>query len=359
MPKCKYTQDKSGLWRTAVRTGQYDDNGKPISIRLSSSKSSADLERKVREIKYEIERGHVYVSQTVSLKEYALTWLETKTNRSQATYQEYEYFVNNHLKTLEDMRIDYIRPSDVQRLINSYSEHPSMCKKILLTLRQIFDMAMNDDLIVKNPCNKINLPRHVKNERRPLNTEERSIVKEAKDLDERERAFIHLFYGSGLRPAEVYALQWADIDFENNTVSVNKALQFSRTGKTSVGLPKTNKSIRTIPLPDFVIRSLRAYYDLGVHSPTFYLFGANGGLFLSRTGYDNMFDRIAKKLGLSDVTPYTFRHTFCTICRENKVDIEVTQYLMGHSDTRMILQVYSHVDKSNAVMSVKVNNINF
>jgi len=359
MAKARYKQGKDGRWRTAVRTGQYDDNGKPITIRLSSTKSSADLERQVREHKYEIEHGRIHISNSVLLKDYAPEWLETKKNKSQTTYQEYEYFVKNHLKALEDIRLDYIRPSDIQRHINTYSEHPRMCEKILLTLRQIFDMAVNDDLITKNPCVKISLPRHVKNERRPLNIEERNIVMAAKGLTEKERAFIHLFYGSGLRPAEVYALQWADIDFDNNTVSVNKALQFSRTGKTSVGLPKTDKSIRTIPVPDFVIRSLRAYYDLGIHSPTLYLFGANGGLFLSRTGYDKLFDRIVKKLGLSDVTAYTFRHTFCTVCRESELDIKVTQYLMGHSDTRMILQVYAHVDKTNAVMSAAVNKIRF
>ena len=359
MAKARYKQGKDGRWRTAIRTGQYDDDGKPITIRLSSTKSSADLEKQVREYKYEVEHGRVHISNEILLKEYAPQWLETKRNKSQTTYQEYEYFVKNHLKSLEDLRLDYIRPSDIQRHINNYSAHPRMCEKILLTLRQIFDMAVNDDLVIKNPCGKIALPRHIKNERRPLTQEERNIVMTAKGLNEKERAFIHLFYGSGLRPAEVFALTWNDIDFKEKTVSVNKALQFSRTGKTSVGLPKTDKSIRTIPLPDFVIRSLRAYYDLGVHSPTFYLFGANGGLFLSRTGYDNLFDRCIKKLDLSDVTAYQFRHTFCTMCYESKMDIKTCQYLMGHSDTKMVLEVYTHLDKSNAVMSAAINSIKF
>jgi integrase len=359
MPRSKYTKGKDGLFRTAVRTGQYDDSGKPISIRLSSSKSSADLERKVREIKYEIERGHVYISQATTLKEYALTWLETKKSRSVSTYQGYEYFVNNHLKPLEDMRLDYIRPSDIQRLVNNNAEHPRMCEMILLTLRQIFDMAINDDMIVKNPCNKVELPRHVKNEKRVLTKEERKIVKNADNLDERYRALMHLLYGSGLRPAEVYALTWQDIDFKNNTVSVNKALQFGRTGKTSIGLPKTNKSIRTIPLPDFVIASLVAYKSTTLHSPTLYLFGQGNGLYANRTGYDNQFFRAIKLLGLKDLTPYNFRHNYCTMCRESNIDINTCQFLMGHSDTRMVLEVYTHIDKTNKVMQAAIDNIKF
>lgn len=359
MPRCKYKQGKDGLWRTAVRTGNYDDNGKPISIRLSSNKSSADLERKVREVKYEIERGHVYVGQAVTLKEYAPMWLETKKNRSVSTYQGYEYFVNNHLKPLEDMRLDYIRPSDIQRLINDNSEHPRMCEMILLTLRQIFDMAVNDDVIMKNPCGKVTLPRHIKNEKRVLTEKECEAVKKADGLTEKETALIHLFYGSGLRPAEVYALTWADIDFKDNTVSVNKALQFGRTGKTSVGLPKTNKSIRTIPLPDFVIASLLAYKNSTLHPPTLYLFGQGNALYANRTAYDEQMYRILRKLNIEGVTPYSFRHTFCTLCYESGMDIKTCQHLMGHSDTKMVLEVYTHIDKTNSVMSAAINKINF
>lgn len=357
--KCKYIQGKDGLWRTAVRTGQYDDNGKPISIRLSSSKSSADLERKVREVKHQIEHGYAYVSQSVTLKEYAPTWLETKKSRSVSTYENYVYFVNHHLGSLEDMRLDYIRPSDIQRLINNNADHPRMCEMILLTLRQIFDMAVNDDVIMKNPCNKVELPRHIRKEKRVLTDEECEKVKKADGLNERETALIHLFYGSGLRPAEIYALTWADIDLNYNTVSVNKALQFGRTGKVSVGLPKTNKSIRTIPLPSFVIASISAYKNSTLHSPTLYLFGQGNALYANRTAYDNQVYRILDKLGIDGISPYCFRHTFCTLCYKSGVDIKVCQHLMGHSDTKLVLNTYTHLDKINDVMSVAINKIDF
>lgn len=359
MPRAKYTQGKDGLFRTAIRTGKYDDNGRPISIRLSSSKSSADLEKKVRAIKYEIERGRTYFGEAMTLGEYAPTWLETKRNRSTSTYQEYEYYVNGYLDELGTMRLDYIRTADIQRVINAHSDAPSLCKKLLLTLRQIFDMAVNEDIIQKNPCTAVALPRLVKGEKRILTSQECKIVKEADGLNERSRALIHLFYGTGLRPAEIYALQWGDIDFTYKTINVNKALNFSRRGQTSVGLPKTNKSIRVIPAPDFVIASLLAYRDSTHHSPTRYLFGSENGLYLNRTGYDNQFYRAIDSLGLKGVTPYSFRHQFCTMCYNSQIDIKTCQFLMGHSDTRMVLEVYTHLDKQNSVMQAAVNSINF
>lgn len=359
MPRSKYTQGKDGLWRTAVRTGNYDKNGRPISVRLSSSKSSADLEKKVRDLKYKIERGYVYISQGITLGEYAPLWLETKKSRSKATYQEYEYFVKSHLGNLETMRIDYIRSADVQKHINSYSAHPSMCKKILLTLRQIFDMAISEDLILKNPCHKISIPRSAKKEKRTLTPKECTLVKNAIGLTPKERALLHLFYGSGLRPAEIYALTWEDINFKDHTVDVNKALQFGRTGKTSVGLPKTNQSIRTIPVPDFVIDSLAAYKRTYEGLDTQYLFGLNGALYANRTGYDNQIEKVLTKLDLSEITAYSFRHNFCTMCYNNHIDVKICQHLLGHSDTKMVLEVYYHLDKTNATLSAALNNIDF
>ena len=359
MPKARYKKGSDGRWRTMLSTGEYDDNGRLKTIRLSSSISSADLERKVRETKFELEHGYKYISKTMSLKEYIPMWLETKKNRSKNTYQEYEYFATNHLKSLEDMSLENIRTSDIQRHINSYSSHPSMCKKIILTLRQILDMAVDESLIQKNPCGKIALPREVKEEKRILTEHEAKLVKNAEGLDMRERALIHILYGTGMRPAEAYALRWSDIDLNEGTVNINKALQFGRTGKTTVGYPKTNKSIRTIPLPDFVIGSILAYKTSTEHSPTFYLFGQNGALYANRTGYDHQVSKILSKLGIEGITAYSFRHNFCSLCYNQKMDLKTVQHLLGHTDTKMILSIYAHIDKSNAAMSAAIKELKF
>ena len=359
MPKARYTKGKDGRYRTKISTGKYDDNGRPIMIRLSSSKSSADLERKVWETKYALEHGHPYLDSSVILGDFAQQWLETKQNRSKATFEEYRYFIARYLPPLDTMRMDYIKTSDIQQLINSNAAHPRICEKILLTLKQIFNMAVNEDIIIKNPCNMVNLPRHVKHTKRILTDAECERVMKAEGLTEKERALIHCFYGSGLRPAEVYALRWEDIDFEAHTVSVTKALQFDRTGKTSIGLPKTNESIRTIPLPDFVIGSLSAYRDSTQDNLPPYIFGYYGGFYANRSGYDEQMKKILKKLDIVGASPYTFRHLFCTLCYRNKIDIKTVQHLLGHANTKMVLEVYAHLDKTNSVLSAAINSIKF
>ena len=360
MPRSKYTKGKDGRWRTAIRTGEYDDNGKPIKIYLSSNVSSADLERKVQDIKYRMRHGIKSAAQTnrVLFSEYADKFLQVKEQRSIKTYEMYEGALK-HVEILYSTPMELIRASDIQLLISANSLHPRTCEMILLTLRQIFDMAIDDDILTKNPCRNIELPRHVKQEKRAFTEEEKTKIKNAEGLTPLERAYVHVLYGTGVRPAEAQALTWNDIDFENHTIAINKALQFSHSRTASVGLPKTNKSIRTLPVPDFVIGSILALKSLGIHSPTSTLFGTNTGELRTRSGYKNIWDSAAKKLKLEGVTAYYCRHDFCTRCFKNNIDLKTCQALMGHSDTKMILSVYTHMDKSQSALSVAMNKLDF
>lgn len=360
MPRSKYKQGKDGRWRTAIRTGKFDENGKPILIRLASSKSSADLERQVQEVKYKLRhKGTAHDIDVPLFKDYADKWLATKEQRSIKTYEMYENIIVKHLAPLYDTPLDMIKQSDIQYLVSTKSIHPRICEQIVLTLRQILDMAVNDDLIIKNPCRSIELPRHVKEEKRALTEDEKKAIKEAKGLSEMQRAYIHLLYGSGMRPAEMYALTWDDVDLENHTVTINKALQFSQSRIASVGLPKTDKSIRTIPLPSFVIASISAFKSVGIHLPTETIFGAEKGVLRTRSAYRNIFDVIMHTLGLKDITPYMLRHNYCTLCFFDKIDLKTCQYLMGHSDTKMVLNVYAHLEATYQTLSAAVNRLNF
>ena len=360
MPRAKYTKGSDGRFRTAIRTGEYDDEGKPIKIYLSSNISSADLERKVQDIKYKMRHGIKTPVQTnrILFSEYADKFLRVKEQRSIKTYEMYENALK-HVENFYSIPIEFIKASDIQLLISANSNHPRTCEQILLTLRQIFDMAIDDDILTKNPCRNIELPRHVKKEKRAFTEEEKTKIRNAEGLTPLERAYVHVLYGTGVRPAEAQALEWRDIDFKNHTITINKALQFTHSRTASVGLPKTDKSIRTLPVPDFVIDSISALKRQGVYSPTQTLFGTNTGELRTRSGYKNIWDSAAKKLKLKGITAYYCRHDFCTRCRKNNVDIKICQAWMGHSDTKMILNIYTHFDTSQAALSVAMNKLDF
>lgn len=360
MPRAKYTKGSDGRFRTAIRTGEYDEQGRPVKIYLSSNVSSADLERKVQDIKYKMRHGIKTPIQTnrILFSEYADKFLRVKEQRSIKTYEMYEN-VLKHVEILYSTPMEMIRASDIQLLITANSNHPRTCEQILLTLRQIFDMAIDDDILTKNPCRNIELPRHVKHEKRAFTEEEKTRIKKAEGLTPLERAYVHVLYGTGVRPGEAQALTWKDVDFKNHTITINKALQFTNSRTASVGLPKTDKSIRTLPVPDFVIDSISALKQQGVHSPTFTLFGTDTGELRTRSAYKNIWDSAAKKLKLEGVSAYYCRHDFCTRCRMNNVDIKICQALMGHSDTKMINNIYTHLDTSQSALSVAMNKLDF
>ena len=297
--------------------------------------------------------------ESVFFKQYAEKWLATKEQRSIKTFEMYENILYKHLKSLYDTPLDMIRQSDIQYIVSVNSNHPRICEQIVLTLRQIFDMAVNDDLLTKNPCRNIEMPRHLKEEKRILTEKEREIVKKAEGLSNLQRAYIHILYGTGVRPAEAQALTWNDIDFENNTITINKALQFTNSRIASVGLPKTDKSVRTLPVLPFVMGSILALKNEGKHLPTDTILGAGNGVLRTRSAYKYIFDTAMKILGLSDITPYMFRHNFCSMCYFNNVDIKSCQALMGHSDTKMILTTYSHFENKDKALKAAIDKLNF
>lgn len=360
MPKSKYTKGKDGRWRTAVRTGEYDEQGRPILIRLSSSRSSADLEKKVREVKYRIEHRRSYVDVSdITLRDYAEKWLATKEQRSIKTYEMYDLICRKYLDDLGDMRLVDIRQSDVQLLINRNSDHPRTCQQIKLTMDQIFNMAVNEDIIDKTPCRNIELPRHLKKEQRTLTEKERAIVKAGKGLTPIQKAYIHVLYGTGVRPGEAQAITWSDVDFKACTITINKALQFTNSRMASVGLPKTNKSVRTLPVPTFVMTSILALKRSRVCLSTCTLFGTDTGELRTRSAYKNIFDTAMKTLGITDAHPYMMRHAFCSLCYFNGVDIKTCQALLGHSDVKMVLQVYSHFENKDKALKAAIDTLNF
>ena len=100
-----------------------------------------------------------------------------------------------------------------------------------------------------NPATGIELPRHIRKEKRAFTEEEKKMLKSA-DLPLKEKALLHTMYGSGMRSAEIYALLKTDIDYENHTISVTKSLSFNKHNEASVVYPKTNAGIRSVIVSD-------------------------------------------------------------------------------------------------------------
>lgn len=355
----RYTKNKKGLYRTGVVIG-YDERGR-LKRKWLSARTISELERKILEVKGEIVSGKNLLDGDTLFGEYAKRWFDTyKANRSINTRQMYNHLINKQLTSLNYMKIKDIKPLHLQNIINEYHDYPRTCEQIRLTLRQIFNQAITDDMVIKNPAAALELPRHIRKEKRALTPEEKAAVKAA-DLTERERAFIMIAYGCGLRPGEIYALTWDDIDLKENVINVNKSVVFRNNNRPELSYPKTNKSIRRVEAPKIVIDALKAYRGINI-APK--LFHGKDGEYMGQTGYAGEWERIKKKIETvlghkTDLSLYCFRHNYITALYYSNVSLKEAQRLVGHSSYKMIMDVYAHLDSQKEDTMSKLNAIDF
>lgn len=347
-----YKKRKDGRYCTSLRTGKYTDDGKPIRVTLYA-KTIKELEAKVAEVRYQMGKGVVLSQKDITFGRYAKMWLSVaKANRGLRTQEMYQRICEKHLNLLDEVYLKDITKSLIQEQINAKSEHPRLCEQIKLTISQILESAVDDGLILKNPCKNIELPRKKPSDKRALLPEEKAAIKSAVLLP-REKAMLYILYGCGLRPAEAWALTKGDIDLEKREISVNKSITFIDNIPFVVN-PKTNSGFRTVQAPRCTIEALEEYLkDLETDK----LFGSDK--YYNRTTYYKMFNRIKDKIGCPNISPYTLRHNYCSELYYSGVSLKEAQRLMGHSGHEMIMKVYAHLDATREDTQNKIDSIDF
>jgi integrase len=161
---------------------------------------------------------------------------------------------------------------------------------------------------------------------------------------------------TGLRIGELCALKWKDIDFINNTLSVNRTVQRIKNidGNTKtkiiIGNPKTINSNRIIPLPEILIN----YLNIFKTNNDYYIF-TNSNIPKDPRTIEKYFNCLLKRLNLKHLKFHTLRHTFATRLREQKVDIKTISELLGHSDWKITQSIYVHT--SIEYKRTSVNNL--
>lgn len=153
---------------------------------------------------------------------------------------------------------------------------------------------------------------------------------------------ILLSLNTGLRIGEACALSWADIDKDDNILSVTgtvirKKAESGR-GHMVIDVPKTPTSLRRIPIPSklhSILGQMRAL------SPGGYVLSGNC-MFVSPRTYEYRFHRILTKCGIRSINYHVLRHTFATRCIESGMDVKTLSELLGHANTTTTLNTYVH-----------------
>ena len=277
-------------------------------------------------------------------------------------------FVINVIKK-EDFgkkRIDTVRISDAKEwLIKLQAEDGrgySSIHTIRGVVRPAFQMAVEDDLIRKNPF-EFQLATIVLND---------SVTREA-ITREQERAFLNfvkndkhfskyyegifILFKTGLRISEFCGLTKDDIDFVDNKIRVDHQLQRKRDMEYVIETPKTEKGVRYVPMSEDVAECFKRILENRKRPKIEPMIdGRCGFLYLDKNNmpmvalhWEKYFQHIREKYNkiykkeLPIITPHVARHTFCSNMAKSGANPKKLQYIMGHSDIGVTLNTYTHL----------------
>ena len=370
----KYKKGKDGRYATSVVV-----NGKNTAVKAYSI---SELEKKIIELKYKDNNNLTVDDTTITLNTFADRWLDINSvGKEDATIKEYKYIVNSYIKPkLGYLKLSKIKVYDIQEVINELivNNHIRLAKKFLMYIKKILNEAVQNDIISKNPALLIKSPTYKPNERKPLTENEDKLLIECAKSHKYGLFFLFMRF-TGVRKEEASAIKIEDINLDNNTISINKAISFA----SNQGKEKTtkNKKPRNIYILDIFKEELEERIKYCKDNNIEYLFTkqTNEKKHLSDSSITNMcssfllyinkinkknIDELNKQLNDENkieikniyFTPHQLRHSFCTMLYYADIGIKEAQELMGHSSADMVYDIYTHLDMEKGKPYEKLKN---
>lgn len=355
----KYKKGKDGYYTARVWDGSYLPNGNRRYKFLRSKKSSGDLEKQVKKYQKEIEEigGAQLTDPDITLTNLANEWLLVCKAQVEPSTRDMYVRIIPYFGDIGNIPVHRLEAKHLQILINENSKHPKTCQKIKLTYKQIIKYAVRLHIVrptaVDDLCGGVSVPKYKAPEKRILTPEELTAIRTA-DLDTRERAFIQLLIGCGLRREEALALRGSDVDFKNHRITINKAIGYE--GDVPYLKDTKNHKHRTLPMPNATEIALRALL-LTHKERSGYLFpmlentekGEAGGP-MTTGAYAHMWRQIRAKVQremaepVPGFTAHVCRHDYCTqLCYQvPRISINKVAELLGDS-IEVTMKVYSHI----------------
>ena len=157
-----------------------------------------------------------------------------------------------------------------------------------------------------------------------------------------------------MRREEITALTLNDIDLNNKTISINKAVSFA-SNQPKIKETKNKKS-RIVPILDLIYDDVKKCINEAKENNYNYLFvKQTDNKMLTQEAIRCMTASICKDLGFT-FTPHQLRHSYCTMLYYSGIKIKETQNLMGHSSAKMVYDLYAHLDSQKQDAVLKINN---
>lgn len=324
------------------------------------------LREKERQIQQDLLLGLLPYGANMTVLELVERYIAQKKGVRENTRVNYRFVVNILRKEEFGKKIvDKVRISDAKLWLIKLQEDGrgySTIHAIRGIVRPAFQMAVDDDLIRKNPFS-FQLATVVVNDsvtREAITRKQERTFLEFVRTDKHFSQYydgIFLLFKTGLRISEMCGLTLHDINLEERRFTVDHQLQRSREMSYYIEAPKTDSGKRIIPMTDEVYACFKRILE-NRKAPRVepMVDGYAGFLFLDMNNkptvalhWEHYFKRIVEKYNgiyktpLPEITPHVCRHTYCSNMAKSGMNPKTLQYLMGHADIGVTLNTYTHV----------------
>ena len=291
-----------------------------------------------------------------------------------STYTSNEGLIRNYIVPfMGSMRLSEFSPKVIAALYGKLQSDPKISPSVMINIHKLlhsaFEQAVLWEYVPRNPFRKANVPKLFPSEIPMLTVDEIRMLIQNCD-NQMISIAIHLAFAGSLRKGEILALTWHDVEFQNGTISVSKTLKRVRRdavdvlngkdilhqfpaafdeGRTVTVLkrPKTKSSIRTVYLPDYVLKVLQEWKEtlkpVKRNHPDLILRYSNGRP-LSEETLPRLLEKQLLQLGLPVVSFHSLRHSSISYKLVlTGGNIKAVQGDSGHSQAEMITERYGHI----------------
>ena len=323
-----------------------------------------ELNRQAVMFEESVNRG--FKSSAVKFEELCEEWFEeyAKLHLRSTTYERLKQLRHRIYPAIGHLRIDKITPRQLQAFVNSLAKEganektgkplaPKTIRHNLSLISDVFTYAVKMGLVSDNPCSKVTIPKGEVKEKQIYSQEEMEVLL-TRLMGEplKYKVFFYLIAYSGFRRSEMLGLEWKDIDFEHNIISIRRTSNYTAERGTYTDTTKTKRSQRTLKISPFIMEMLKQFKEeqdneaLRLGSKwveTDRLFTKwNGEEMNNQTPY-GWLKEFCEKNDLPFYGIHSFRHFTASALISAGLDVTTVSGALGHCNSGTTLNVYSHM----------------
>lgn len=320
---------------------RYSYKGKTYSKNIKAD-TRKKAEKQLTNFIYEIEHSKNNDTTNMYFNDFANIWFEqyVEKNLSAKTQLYYKGLLNPHITNyFNGFRLNEIKRIHIIQFLDSVNDKYTKASldKYRKCLNTIFNYAIKCELLEINPCTLVESPKgkeHIKKANVYTLEQVQQLLQHLKQENIDKQCIIELGLFCGLRRQEIMALNKDDLDFNDNSIAINKAMVYDPFIAFTEGKTKTAGSNRTVYMPQNLANKLKTF--------------PNGRLFpYNLDAITKWFKKFIKKNNLSPLTIHGLRHTHATLLIANGTDYKTVSSALGHSQTSTTMNIYVHKNTDN------------